>query len=469
MNYAPGATVRRSVPLVLTALLGALAFTGAASADVRVSSGSPPGPFSQNKQNEPALAVDAHDTRVLAAGSNDEIDTEACAADPPDDCPFTPGVGVSGIYFSFDGGQTWTQPTYPGYSARTCLGPQECTPLTPEQGGQIGTLPNYYENGLASDGDPALAFGPRPDAAGHFSWANGSRLYYANLTSNLSDKQSAVFKGFEALAVSHTDDARTAAAGGPAGQRAWSNPVIATKQSSTTFSDEEQIWADNASSSPFFGNVYICHASYRSNTPIRRTRESRSRGRSRSRSRRVTTPTTWRPALSPNRNAVYLAYNAFTTDYQPTTATPRALVGGLLSAPIQGGDAGTWTSLSHGAAGDPRGSSQNNLVAEFLGDYVYAVGTRNGGAGVWNDVRNAADCPAVDAYRQSYENAVRSGAIPPNAQEDSPAEDDTDADAAPPKKGGGGGVPPEPPEVGSECPATFGNSDIYRASTIVTP
>src|SRR5207245_4020288 len=163
--------VRRAV-LVLG--MGVAVIAGAVpvlaqSSDVLVSNGSPAAPFPQNKQNEPAIAVDANHPTVLAAGSNDEIDVAPCNGSR---CPFTAGVGTSGIYFSFDSGATWTQPTYTGWSARTgtaAVGP-------------IGTLPKYLENGLVSDGDPALAFGPQPDASGRFSWANGSRLYYANLT-----------------------------------------------------------------------------------------------------------------------------------------------------------------------------------------------------------------------------------------------------------------------------------------------
>ncbi len=560
----------------------------AVSGDVLVSNGSPTTPFSENKQNEPALAVDANHPTVLVAGANDNIDLEACNAGADNTCPFTPGVGGSGVYFSFDSGGTWIQPTYTGWSARNCQGvvgnsDPPCQPVV----GPIGTLPKYFENGLVSNGDPALAFGP-VYKNGHFSWENGSRLYYANLTANFPGTQT--FMGFEAIAVSRTDDVQAAAANDA---NAWLNPVIVTKQSATTFSDKEQIWADNAASSPFFGNAYICLASFRSlshglaapqpllvatstdggatwtqkqvtsasNNPFN-TKQGFGRsgctvrtdsqgvvyvfanqfavgmpgqgshimiksfdgGKSWTRpvnlglavdtcflvqfdgtgfrcvmdgvggarddlssapsvdiangaptgagatdellrswvdgrdgvnhehvfvSYSTNGGNSWSApsaaestgdrgyysaiAISPGGTDAYLVYNAFTTPLRNDTTSSRTLVGVVKHADIgANGAPGAWGELNRGAPGDPRGSSQNNLWLEFLGDYVYAVATETYGAGVWNDTRNAADCPAIDTWRASAQAAVQNGTTVPTK-----------------------------PAPQQDCPATFGNSDIF--------
>ncbi|MFL6014731.1 MAG: sialidase family protein [Gaiellaceae bacterium] len=589
------------------------AAAAAAATESRVTSGSPLTPFPQNKQNEPAVAIDASRPTVLVAGSNDEIDLAPCGttvfATAESPCPFTPGVGVSGVYFSFNNGASWLQPTYTGWSAR------DGAPKV----GPIGTLPWYYENGLVSDGDPAVAFGPVP-RNGVFLWANGSRLYYANLTSSFPasvyasgatprelDEEEApernlalreqgfaepgAVKGIEAIAVSRADNVTAANYND---KNVWKAPVIASKVASNTqFADKEQIWADNAATSPFFGNVYVCYGSFvgggaeplvvatstdggetwqqkhvssaaarspshfgQSGCAIRTNSHgvvyvmyqsfsvglpglsghyvvrSYDGGNSWTRPQLVTTlkdncfvidevigrcvedgvagarndlsgspnidiangaPSgagatnrivdnyvtgpalnqekvwlTWAvadeqaarvppgrapalawsgpqqvstdndrgyytaPALSPDGSALYVVYNAYTTLYQDTTFTPRGLVGVFRSAAMGAAGPSNWTTLHRSPVGDPRASSQNNLQAEFLGDYVYADATSTYGVGVWNDVRAGTPCDAINTWRM----ALR-----------------TEEDA---------GNPPNP--VGA-CPPRFGETDIWSFTT----
>jgi hypothetical protein len=252
----------RALPLVAVAALVVTAVAGAFNPDTCVTVGNVGSPFPQNKQNEPAVAINPAVPNIVAAGANDEIDLEACNNRDDKTCPFTFGVGTSGIYFSNDSGTSWHQPTYTGFSARNCLGlvgtsaapADNCDPST----GPIGTLPRYDEVGLISDGDPAVGFGPLPGPNG-FSWGNGWRLYYANLTSSLS---ASPLKGFEGIGVSRLDSSSYAAA--QAGvNAAWHAPVIATKQNAALFSDHEMLAVDDASSSPLFGNVYVCNAAFR--------------------------------------------------------------------------------------------------------------------------------------------------------------------------------------------------------------
>src|SRR5690349_12414893 len=235
--------------LASTAVLAVPALASGASTEAKVTVGSPPTPYLPNGSNEPALAMDANHPAVLAAGANDLVDSAPCQGSS---CNLTPDIGISGIYFSFNSGAKWTQPTYTGLTAQngtTHMGP-------------IHTLPGYFEHGMSSHGDPALAFGPKPGPNG-FSWANGSRLYYANLAFPLSSAPG--FAGFSAATVSRTDNPQAAAANV---QSAWMDPVIVSKQNAALLSDKEDIWADNASSSPFFGNVYLCNVAFRGTNSI---------------------------------------------------------------------------------------------------------------------------------------------------------------------------------------------------------
>jgi hypothetical protein len=555
-----------------------------------VSVGSPTNVAPRNGQNEPALAVDPTAPNILAAGANDLVDTQPCseqASTTAGACSFplgtyNLGVGLMGVYFSFDSGHSWIQPTYHGLTAAGCDPTAEpCTP----QPGPIRTIPNYFENGLRSRSDPGVAFGPVPKN-GTFSYANGSRLYYATLATNLTDTriERGGINSTTAITVSHIDNVTAARV---ADQSNWSKPYfVPANISASAGLDKEQVWADNAATSPFFGRVYVCYTDFHSfsrgnnfaqfpmiavstdggvtwkthrvappttvksnfqgctvrtdshgnvydffthfsntsnngaQTMVKSTTGGNSWGRpvdfmqmnascfffdpvagrcnsegpAGARNDLMAMPSidiangaptgtdatneivdawsdgrnglnnevsllsfstdagqTWSapqtvsapgdralftaPGIAPDGSRVYVAYNAFTTPFATTTGSPRLIHGVLRSAAIGAGGAPTgWTTEFVGSSGDARGTAQGRILYnEFLGDYVYAIGARTYGTGVWTDAPDTADCPAMDAWRQASFNA-------------------------------GHQVFPAPWPLG-DCPANWGNSDISSATT----
>jgi hypothetical protein len=76
------------------------------------------------------------------------------------------------------------------------------------------------------------------------------------------------------------------------------------------------------------------------------------------------------------------------------------------------------------------GPTTRTLNRESIYDYQYAAASPDYGAVVWMDARDAAVCPAVNAYRQFLID----------------------------------GTPIAAPSPLTDCPPTFGNLDIYSGS-----
>jgi hypothetical protein len=181
--------------------------------------------FPQNKQNESPMAVNPVDANNAISGANDEIEEPDCtpATGGSSSCPFDPNTNTTGVYVTQNGGGTWSQ-----------------------------QILHWNASGLISDGDPVVAFGPKPDGGG-FSYDSGARAYFASLAGspNFGPNQ-------ELLAVSYSDDKGMT----------WSAPVVATtRDNPVNFNDKVAVWADSNPSSPNFGNVYVSWTLFTGNFP----------------------------------------------------------------------------------------------------------------------------------------------------------------------------------------------------------
>jgi hypothetical protein len=135
-------------------------------------------------------------------------------------------------------------------------------------------------------------------------------------------------------------------------------------------------------------------------------------------------------AISPNGTDLYLVYNAYLDPFRTTTTAPRRMQGVTRHADVgPNGSVGAFATLHRGAIGDARATTRT-LNREAIYDYQEAAAARDYGAVVWMDLRNATVCDAVNAYRQSLID----------------------------------GTPIQPPAPLTDCPATFGNLDIYSGS-----
>lgn len=467
------------------------------------------GPFPSNKQNEPSLAQNPTSSLNLIAGANDEIGEPACTNATPSSCPFASGVSASGFYASFDGGLTWPCQGLLDLSAfgETALGdpaqafdskgnayyatlalPNPAT-ASPDQLA-TGLQPDLFvaksTDGGCSYSSAAKVSGPAPAIFDDKDSIAADAHPTSPFRDNVYVAWTKFVRGGDQILFSRSSD----------GGATWSNPlpispgfnnVIGGRQGSAvkvgpdgtvyvvwldtldkqpverlaishdggktfpgqnitvaTVSDDSvnplpgASFRDFARPFPSFaiapnGTLYVAWANHTNGHSVVMLTKSTTGG------------LTWSlPVVTgdvPGRSAFFasiatdpsndvdLVFQAL--DDVPTGTAPGAGVVRYDTYFTQSADAGVTFSSPlpiSTASSDPDGSSTNSLGAQFLGDYISTVADASHVYAVWTDSRNATPCAAIDAFR-----AGATGA----------------------------------PNVITQCPTTFGNSDVFLGT--VTP
>ena len=114
--------------------------------------------------------------------------------------------------------------------------------------------------------------------------------------------------------------------------------------------------------------------------------------------------------------------------------SPRPYHGVFGTAPVTATGAPGAFTYTTGPPGDLRATYPgHDIYQERIGDYVYAAATPTYGVGVWTDAQNGTVCGAVQSYRAA---SLAAGQL----------------------------ALPGPWPL-ADCPATFGNTDIWSATT----
>ena len=221
-----------SVASIAVAFAVGVAGATATTDDTLVTTGSPPSPFSQNKQNEPAVAVNPY--RAEHRGGGRQRRDRHGGLQQPRRHDVSVHDGRRRVRHLLLRHRRRTR----GRSRRTRAGPPATawassgrsrrtrSTTAIRRSGRSGRCRATTRTASSRTATRRSASARCPTRNGHFAWTNGWRLYYANLAANFSAERSEqTFKGFEAIAVSRLDSQNYAAA--KAGDNnAWKAPVI---------------------------------------------------------------------------------------------------------------------------------------------------------------------------------------------------------------------------------------------------
>ncbi len=476
------------------------------------------GPFPTNKQNEPSLAQNPTKLLNLISGSNDEIGEPACTNTTPSSCPFVAGVQSSGFYASFNGGQVWPcqglidlsafheysfgDPAqafdskgnayygtlafpFPPTTEERATGLQADFFIAKSTDGGChytsaarvsGSSPAQFDDkdAITADANPSSPFHDNVYA----SWTKfakpggngfgGDQIFFSRSTdggASFSNPQpispgynnnhvggrqgSAVRVGpdgtvyvvwldsvgkqaVERLSISHdggktfpmqnltvatvTDDFVSPVPGSSFRQDARTFPSFSIAPDGTLY----VAWS-NRTGDPSSGHAVVLLTKSTDDgltwsPPIVAGNVS---GRSAFFASVTTDP-------SGNVDVVFQALDDVATGTAPGAGVVHYDT--YLTRSTNGGASFSGPTVISTATSDPDGSSTNSLGAQFLGDYITAVADAAHVYAVWTDSRNATACAAVDAFR-----AGTAGK----------------------------------PDVITQCPTTFGNTDIFLG--IVSP